>query len=248
MAKRESTPGEEARAVVRRADRAGLATLLAAPDGGEESPGSGPWPYASLVLPCADHDASPLLLLSDLADHTKNLKADPRAALLFDGSAGWTDPLAGARVSLLGTLEPLDEPRLLARFVARHPGAETYAGFADFRLYRMAVARAHLVAGFGRIHWLEAAEVLFDCAGAEPLAEAEADIVGHMNADHLDAIQLMARNTLGQDGDDWSMTGIDPEGADLRCGGRVARIAFELPVRGPEEARRELVRLTRAAR
>lgn len=252
MSKREASPGEEARTVVRGAARASLSTLLGAPETAGESPGGGAWPYVSLVLPCVDHDASPLLLLSDLADHTKNLKADPRAALLFDGSAGWTDPLAGPRVSLLGELRPLDDPRLddrlRARFVARHPGAAVYAGFADFRLYRMAVARAHLVAGFGRIHWLEAADILFQTAGAGALADAEADILAHMNADHVEALCLMAHNILGLEGDDWSMTGIDPEGADLRCGGRRTRIAFEAPVRDPEAARRELVRLTRAAR
>ena len=231
---------------MREIPRAGLATLLA----GE--PAS--WPYVSLVLVAADHDASPLLLLSDLADHTKNLKRDPRAGLLFDGTAAWRDALAGPRASVLGRLEPCDDARLAARFLARHPSAERYAGFADFRLYRMAVERAHLVAGFGEIRWLDAADVLFDTRDTAALAAAEPDILAHMNADHADAVQEIAKQEIagqaapGAAATDWSMTGIDPEGADFRSDGETLRVAFETTVGDAEAARRELVRLTRASR
>ncbi len=156
MGRAEETPGRRVRNLVRETSRAGLATLLA----DEASPA----PYVSLVLVALDHDASPLLLLSDLADHTKNLHRDPRAALLFDGTGGWRDPLAGPRASLLGQIQAWDGERLKARFLARHPNAAVYAGFTDFHLYRMAVERAHLVAGFGEIHWLDAGAVLFDTA------------------------------------------------------------------------------------
>jgi len=136
------------RALIRSADRAVLATAL------------GGWPYASLVLPAADADGAPLLLLSDLAEHARNLKADPRCSLLFDGTQGLADPLTGLRVTVMGEARPIADKALVERFVARHPSAELYAGFGDFRLYRMAVARAHVVAGFGRIHWLDASALL----------------------------------------------------------------------------------------
>lgn len=225
---------------MREIPRAGLATLLAG------DPAA--WPYVSLVLVAADHDASPLLLLSDLADHTKNLKRDPRAGLLFDGTAAWRDALAGPRASVLGHLEPCDDARLAARFLARHPSAERYAGFADFHLYRMAVERAHLVAGFGEIRWLDAADVLFDTRDTAALAAAEPDIVAHMNADHADAVQEIVKPAAPAGATDWSMTGIDPEGADFRSDGETLRVAFEATVRNAEAARRELVRLTQAAR
>ena len=140
------TTVDEARRLIRTADRAVLAT----------SRGDG-WPYASLVLPAVDGDGAPLLLLSDLAEHAKNLKAEPRCSLLYDGTAGLENPLTGFRITVLGEAWPVEDRDLLARFVARQPTSALYAGFADFRLYRMAISRAHAVAGFGRIHWIEGA-------------------------------------------------------------------------------------------
>ncbi len=238
----EPAPGAIARNVMRRADRATLATVMR---GDQPDAGS---PYASLVLAALDHDASPILLVSQLADHTRNLDADPRVSLLFDGTAGLDEPLTGPRVSLQGRAAPTAEPRHRARFLARHPGAALYAGFGDFAFYRVEVARAHLVAGFGRIHWLAPRDVLFDVAGAEALAAGEPGILEHMNGEHADAVQLYAVKLLGRDGDGWRMTGIDPEGADLRRGGEVARLPFDHPVGDAEKARAELVRLVKRAR
>src|SRR5258708_32035861 len=132
---RADSPAATARRLVRAVDRATLATSQ---DG---------WPYASLVLTPVAHDATPLLLLSDLAEHSKNLKRDSRASLLFDGTAGRDDPLTGPRVTVLGEAKPVADPRLVARFTARHPSAAAYAGFADFRLYRLQIPRPPLVAG-----------------------------------------------------------------------------------------------------
>src|SRR5579859_3369683 len=137
--------GLAVRRLVRAADRGALATTLA--DGR---------PYVSLVLLAWDLDGAPLLLLSDLAEHSRNLARDPRQALLIDGTGGLADPLTGPRASLIGKAGPIGCDRLLARFLARHPSAEAYARFADFKLYRVDVERAHFVAGFGRIRWIEA--------------------------------------------------------------------------------------------
>lgn len=240
MTESEQEPGETVRGLMRWAGQATLSTALAR-DGSA-------WPYGSLVLVAMDHDASPLLLLSDLADHSRNIAADSRVALLFDGTAGWRDPLAGPRASVLGRAQPDPAPGRLARFLARQPAAENYAGFKDFKLYRVAVERAHLVAGFGRIHWLAAGEVLFDTSAAGPLAEAEAEILEHMNRDHGQAVGLIARRILGQDGGDWLLAGVDPEGCDLRCGAAVVRASFDKTVQDAEQARVELVRLTKRAR
>ena len=235
-------PGVEARRLIREADRATLATALARSD---EAPD---WPYASLVLAACRPDAGPLLLLSDLADHSRNIAADPRVSLLFDGTAGFADPLAGPRLTLLGRAEETDDAADRARYLARHPSAGAYAGFKDFRLYRIEVARGHLVAGFGRIHWLGASDILYDAAPAAALAAREADILAHMNRDHAAAIALYAEHLLGLEGAGWVMTGIDPEGIDLRAGGRIARLPFARPVGDAEAARAELVRLAREAR
>lgn len=247
-AEQEPEPGAVVRRLVRAAERAALASALARDGSGR--------PYASLVLAAADHDASPLLLLSDLADHSKNLARDPRAALLYDGTAGYVDPLTGPRASLQGEIRAVaDEAtatRLKRRFVARHPGAGRYADFRDFQLYRLDLDSVHLVAGFGRIHWLDPAAVLFDARDCRPLTATEDDIVGHMNGDHGEALALIARRLLGlPDGAadaPWRMTGIDPEGFDLRSGPRLARADFAEPIHDAREARAALVALARRAR
>lgn len=253
-------PGDAARRLMRAADRAALATALRPRENPDAALAADPdqpgWPYPSLVQVALDLDGTPLLLLSTLADHTRNIAADPRVGLLFDGTAGLAQPLAGARVSVLGRAERSDDPRHRARFLARHPGAAVYAGFGDFGVYKVSVERAHLVAGFGRIHWLDRAEVLPYGVPAA-LAEAEGDILAHMNADHADAVQLCAtvlagvpkRTTPGGSaGEPWIMTGIDPDGCDLRCGGTIARVDFDQRVNDPVDARVMLAGLARRAR
>jgi len=231
-----STIAASVRRLIRGQDRASLATTLA---------GDGT-PYASLVLYATLADATPVLLLSNLAEHTKNLKADPRASLLIDGTAGLADPLTGARATLLGRLEEVDASVAQVRYLARHPSAEAYVSFGDFRFYALKVTRAHLVAGFGRIHWVDAGDI-FDTA-PKALVERETDIVEHMNEDHAEAVGLYATRLLGRSGDGWQMSGIDAEGADLRREGEVARLEFSIRVEDAEAARRELVRLVKEAR
>jgi putative heme iron utilization protein len=238
MATSNAELGSRARALTRAADRGALATAMA----GDGSP------YASLVMVACAHDASPLLLISTLAEHTRNIMADDRVGLLIDGTGGLENPLTGPRVTLTGRIAATDAPDLLARYVARHPDAARYAGFADFALYRMSVERAHMVAGFGAIHWIERDDCRFDTAGAAALADAEPDIVAHMNGDHADAVQLYANALLGLGGDGWRMTGLDPEGCDLRRSGAVARLGFRRPLATAEQARAELVALVRKAR
>jgi hypothetical protein len=236
------TDAAAARGLVRAADRAALATL--------DRDGGGP--SASLVLVAGAADGAPILLISRLAWHTRNLEADPRASLLIDGTAGFDQPLEGPRVTLLGRFDRLDggpaRDRARARFLARHPDAALYADFGDFGLWRMTVWTAHLVAGFGRIRTIDGPDLLPPVDDAEALAAAEREVVEHMNDDHADAVDLYAGRLLGQAGEGWRMTGIDPEGADLRRGGAVARLPFDKRATTPEEARVELVRLVKRAR
>ncbi len=232
--------GVAVRGLMRASDRAALATSL----------GDGT-PYASLVLLALDLDATPLLLLSDLAEHSRNIARDPRVSLLIEGTGGLVDPLTGPRASLLGRAEVAKNARLMTRFTARHPSAAGYAGFADFKLYRLTVERAHLVAGFGRIRWVEGAEIVL-AGDAGALAAAEPSIVAHINEDHADAVDRIVggdkvggRETGRHEGG-WRMTGIDPEGADFRRAGDTTRVDFAIEVRDAGAARSELVRLARA--
>lgn len=232
------------RDLLRRLDRATLASALPGPSGAD---GGAAWPYASLVLAAVDHDLSPILLLSDLAEHTKSILADGRVSLLFDGTGGLDQPLTGPRVTVLGRAARTGDGRLGHRFLSRHPDAALYAGFKDFHFYRVELERAHLVGGFGKIRWLDAAELKPEPAPAG-LAGSEAGIVTHMNDDHADALQLFASKLLGLPGNDWRMTGVDAEGIDLRRGGQVARVPFEMAIADAAGAREALVSLVARAR
>jgi putative heme iron utilization protein len=236
-------PVADARALMRGLDRATLAVRH--PAGG---PGGAPWPFASLVLVAVDHDLAPILLISKLAEHTKALEVDPAASLLFDGTGGLDSPLTGPRLTLVGRAAPSEEPRLRQRFLARHPEAAMYAGFPDFRIWRIAPERAHLVSGFGKIRWVEGSALAVDAHHSAALIEREADVVEHMNEDHADAVQLYATKLLGRTGDGWRMTGVDAWGCDLRRAGEVARLPFETAVANAEEARRALVAMVKQAR
>ncbi len=152
--KRELTKAEHAAiagGLIRTRDRAVLATAFAE-DGA---------PYGSLVSVACDTDSAPLLFVSDLSEHCKNLYRDPRAALLYAApEEPGVDPLTRPRVTAMGRLVRSDDAALVERYVARHPEAEMYRTFRDFHLWRMTVERVHLVAGFGAIRWLTPAEAL----------------------------------------------------------------------------------------
>jgi hypothetical protein len=226
-----------AKKLLREGRSGALATIMA---------GSGD-PYCSLVNVATAADGAPLLLLSTLALHTKNILADPRASLMLDERKDG-DPLEGARVMLMGTLVPTGDANARAVYLRRHPEAEMFAGFADFAFYRMAVSRAHLVAGFGRIVDLAAPDVLTDTAGAAPLLEAEAGAIAHMNADHAEACRLYATKLLGGPDGAWTCVGVDPEGIELQCGRTALRLFFPQRVSGPGPLRAMLKELAAKAR
>ncbi len=173
------------------------------------------WPYASLVTVACDLDLSPILLMSELAEHTRSLIADPRIALLYDVTEGYSNPQVGPRVTVMARARASDDPAHRHRFLARHPGAELYAGFADFRIWRVAVERVHYVGGFVRARWLSAADVIHDPGAVAPLRAVETRIIAHMNEDNADGLNLMAKVLLRRRGREWRMSGIDPEGIDL---------------------------------
>ncbi len=231
-----------ARRLLRSVPAASLATL-AAQDGG--------WPYASLVTLAVDHDGTPILLLSELSDHTRNLKADARASLLLDATAGLANRMAGERLTLTGRLAPAPaerRERFRRRFLARHPGAVHYEGFSDFAYWSMTLNRAHLVGGFAKARWLDAAEVLVPLPSGYTLAEAEPGIVEHMNQDHREAIDVYANHLARREGYGWRMTGIDREGVDLRRSGETARVSFPTPVDDAAAAKEALIALVAKAR
>jgi heme oxygenase (biliverdin-IX-beta and delta-forming) len=218
------------RRLIRRCERAALATSMQGA------------PYASLVLVAADLDASPLLLISELAQHARNIAFDPRAALLLDGTEGHADRLDGPRLTVIGRTETVEDERRLARFTARHPSSSGYARFADFRLRRLVVEKGHLIAGFGRIEWIEAAQLMVRGDLAD-LAAAEAALVAETNRRHAAAIERCVERVLGLPGPGWRLSGLDPDGVDLRRSGETTRLDFAAPVASAAAARAALTSL-----
>lgn len=230
-------PGLAAKKLLREGRSGALATLVA---------GSGD-PYCSLVNVATAVDGAPILLLSKLALHTKNLLADARVSLMLDERKEG-DPLEGARVMLMGTCVKNSAPESGLSYLRRHPEAEAFVTFADFGFYRMEIARAHLVAGFGRIVDLKPQDVRTDISDARALVESEVDAIAHMNADHADACRLYATRLLGASDGDWRCVGIDPEGLELQKGRTALRLPFPQRVTGPGPLRALLKQLADQAR
>lgn len=192
----------------------------------------------------------PLLLLSGLAAHTKNLGADPRCSLMVADVLGGSGPLTRRRATLLGTVSVSGEGDDRAAYLERHPAAARYVDFGDFAIYRLAVARVRYIEGFGEMSWFDGD----DWRGAEPdpLAAAAPGIIEHMNQDHADALLLYTHVLCGcPEAEEVVMEGIDQHGFDMRVLApteRRHRVAFDEPIRGRGGARRALVALVQHAR
>jgi heme oxygenase (biliverdin-IX-beta and delta-forming) len=230
-------PKLAAKKLLREGRSGALATLL--PPAGD--------PYCSLVNVATAPDGAPLLLISRLAVHTKNILADPRVSLMLDERKEG-DPLQGARVMLMGTAAATDDAEARRRYLARQPEAEMFAGFADFAFYRMELKAAHLVAGFGRIVDLKPQDILTDTADAAELIAAEPGILAHMNDDHADAVRLYATRLLGAPDGEWRCVGCDPEGLELQHGRSALRLPFRQRVRSTGVLRQVLKQLADEAR
>ncbi|WP_439923431.1 HugZ family protein [Nitrobacter sp. JJSN] len=201
------TASNLARSLLRRSRQGALATLM---------PGSGD-PYCSLVNVASYYDGSPILLISRLAVHTKNVIADSRVSLMLDERAEG-DPLEGSRIMVGGTAEEAGgelRTTLRRRYLNAHPSAESFADFNDFSFFRIRPTGVHLVAGFGRIVDLKPEKILTSLEGADALLESEQNAIDHMNADHLDSLNLYATRLLGAKAADWRCTGCDPDGLDM---------------------------------
>src|SRR5882757_5979097 len=233
-------PSALARSLLRRSRQGALATLMA---------GSGD-PYCSLVNVASHADGSPILLISRLALHTKNILGDPRVSLMLDERVEG-DPLEGSRIMLAGRAEEAaasDLEIFRRRYLNAHPSAEVFVDFKDFSLFRIRPSGMHLVAGFGRIVDLEPAQFLTDIADAGALLEAEQGAIEHMNADHREAMSLYATRLLGAEQADWRCTGCDADGMDMQDGATTLRLEFPERVTSAGELRKMLVKLASEAR
>ena len=230
-------PKVAAKKLMREARSGALATLM---------PASGD-PYCSLVNVASAADGAPLLLISRLAVHTRNILTDARVSLMLD-ERKLGDPLEGARVMLMGVAAKTESEDARRRYLARQPEAEMFAGFGDFAFYEVKISGAHLVAGFGRIVDLKPADLLTDLAGAEALLAAEPEVIDHMNQDHADTCRLYATKLLGAGDGDWRCVGCDPDGLDLQFERVGLRLPFPQRVEQPGVLRAVLKQLADQAR
>ena len=211
------------------------------------------FPFGSVMPYGLDDRGRPIFLISTMAMHTQNLQADPRASLLVTQPDTSGDPLGASRVTLLGNVLPVPEPEIAeARkvYLARYANSKYWVDFEDFSFYRMDVVDVYYVGGFGVMGWVSASE--YDRAQPDPLADAAADIIQHMNADHADALILLARVFDGIESQEATMTSVDRLGFHVRLktkdGVRGARIAFLREVTSPAGTRAVLTEMAQQAR
>jgi heme oxygenase (biliverdin-IX-beta and delta-forming) len=211
------------------------------------------WPFGSVMPYALDDRGSPLFLISSMAMHTQNVVKDPRAALMVAQHAGLEDALGSARVTLMGNagkVPPEELAAVRARYLASYENAKYWVDFEDFAFYRLEIIDVYYVGGFGVMGWLSAED--YYAAEADPLADAAAGILAHMNADHVEAMILLARAHAGLEATEAQMTAVDRLGFHLRLktaeGMKGTRIAFTSEARTPQRTREVLVEMVKAAR
>lgn len=242
----EPSHAERCRTLVAGASRGSLCTLAADPEG---------YPYGSVASYALDDAGNPLFFVSLMAEHTQNAIRDPRASLLVtepvpDGA----DPLASGRATLLGPLSAVaddDRPAVRDRYLEANPTSAYYIDFGDFAFYRLDVQSIRYVGGYGRMSWVDPAA--YAAAEPDPLADAAAGIIEHMNVDHADAQVLYCRHLAGRpDTTEASMSAVDRYGFEMIAvgpNGRAAvRLGFPEPCSAGEEVRKALVAMVADAR
>ncbi|HEX4353079.1 MAG TPA: DUF2470 domain-containing protein [Polyangiales bacterium] len=236
------THAERVRTLIARHKVGALSTLAVDPSG---------YPYGSFIT-FALSGGDPVILISRLAEHTRNLLGDARASLLVHDSDS-EDPLANGRVTLLGRATKLERGPSRARdaYLEAHPQSAYYADFSDFDFWRLSVEALRYIGGYGRMSWVNADD--YKRAEPDPFATAAGFVLEHMNADHADSLVLYARAfSLAHDAEAATMTAIDRLGFEMTVktprGIGPARIAFEAPLTSADQARPTLVALVRAAR
>jgi putative heme iron utilization protein len=210
------------------------------------------FPFGSLMPYALDAAGRPIFLISNMAMHTQNVKADPRASLFVEQTGADGDPLGAARATLIGHVDLVPTPEITSareQYLARHPDSRYWVDFADFNFFRLQSIDVYYVGGFGVMGWVEATD--YEHASPDPLAEASAGILSHMNADHVDSMILLARIHSRLVASEATMTSVDRLGFSLRLkteqGMKGTRINFPREVTTAQETRKVLVEMVRQA-
>src|ERR1700722_379571 len=240
----EPSPAERVRTLLSLTSVATLSTLSRRHEG---------FPFGSLMPFALDSYGRPLFLISNMAMHTQNLKADPRCSLFIGQVGADGDALGSARATLIGNAGPVPDDEIASvreNYLTRHESSRCWVDFADFSFFRLQPMDLYYVGGFGVMGWVEARD--YEHAAPDPLAESAPGILAHMNADHVDAMILLARAHAQLEAIEATMTSVDRLGFSLRvktaAGMKGTRINFPHEVRTAQETRTELVEMVRQAR
>jgi putative heme iron utilization protein len=208
------------------------------------------FPFGSVMPYAADPLGRPVFFISSMAMHTQNLNQDARASLLITQPDSSSDPLGAARVTLLGTTSEVPAEEVRDLYLSRYENAKYWQEYTDFAYHRLEVSSVYFIGGFGVMGWVPVEG--YSSAQSDPLAGEAQEIIRHMNADHADALVLIARRFAGEGATEASLTAIDRLGFHLRLktGDRVhgRRVAFLREVGNKDEARTVLVEMVRQAR
>lgn len=208
------------------------------------------YPYGSIVNYALDDAGQPIILVSGLAEHTRNFKNDARASLfVHEGGSG--NVLALGRVTLLGRVEPTTDPAHRARYLERHPDASYYADFRDFGFYRLHLEGIRYIGGFGRMSWTDVAD--YGEARPDPVMAFASDVVKHMNDDHADALVQLCKHPAGVlDATAAEMKAVDAYGFEMNAvtpkGPRFVRLGFAERVETPDAIRKAIIAMLAESR
>ncbi|MFZ5502131.1 MAG: HugZ family protein [Pseudomonadota bacterium] len=225
---------QEARQMLRAHRYGALSTLSKKFDG---------HPFGSITPYLTDHDGSLLILISTIAEHTKNIQNDPRVSLITHNQQDAQIQTQG-RVTALGKAQPVaDKEESSRRYLRYFPEAAAYFAMHDFSFYRIRPDAIRYIGGFGQIHWITAESY---AVPSYPLIGQEESVITHMNADHRHTMQQYCRQLHQYQADNVEMLGIDCDGFDLSADGKILRFNFTGTVLDAQQARQALVAMARA--
>ena len=219
-------------------------------------------PYVTFLMVAFDYDCSPLVLLSNLSEHTKNINENNTISLMFyeeiknkelfqqfpkryypNPKIYYEDPMSRPRITVVGKLKKTKNSNHKKRFLLRHPASNLYANFSDMNIYKLHIQGGHLTGGFAQVNWFKKNELTIK--NFKNFASDEEKIIAHMNDHHQESINLFSKNlVLGKHRKgDWKITGIDPEGFDIRLKDSLRRYYFEKKIKDTSELRKVFVKL-----
>ncbi len=219
------------------------------------------FPYSTFTLTAFNYDISPIVLLSNLSEHTTNIKKNSLVSMMLceeqklyhyfpkfkHSISGYEDPMSRPRITLIGNLKKTKDDNDRKRFLSRHPASKLYSNFADMNFYKMKILGAHMIGGFASVKWFKEKDLITK----EPKGfnASEENIIKHMNECHQDSLNLYSTKLIksGKKNKNWRIVGIDPEGFDLRNKDTLARYCFENSITDVKKLRGLFVSLHKKA-